>query len=115
MTLNEVRARFWNKRDPDAADLAWAASRRERNQGMSGCYVFELQDGTFVCAEDGELSTWTRFMNHASSDYPACNVRPFHQTVQGGDVHRYPRFYAIRDIEVGEELQWDYGDQFYSE
>ena len=115
MTLNEVRARFWGKRDPDAADLAWAASRRKRNQGMSGNYIFELKDGTFICAEDGEQSTWTRFMNHVGSDYPACNVKPFMQTERNGDVHRYPRFYAIRDIEAGEELQYDYGDQFYSD
>ena len=56
MTHNEVRARFWNKRDPDVADRKWAESRRVRNQSITGDYIFELQDGSFVCAEDGDLS-----------------------------------------------------------
>mmetsp|Transcript_23687 Transcript_23687/g.34984 ORF Transcript_23687/g.34984 Transcript_23687/m.34984 type:complete len:219 (-) Transcript_23687:380-1036(-) len=109
MTLNEVRARFWGKREPDVADRAWAKSRRQRNQGITGNYVMELRDGTFVCSEDSEQSTWTRFMNHAPSSDPECNVKGFWQTEIGGDYHHYPRFFAIRDIEEGEELHFDYG------
>lgn len=115
MTHNEVRARFWNKRDPDIADRKWAESRRARNQSITGDYIFELQDGSFVCAEDGDLSSWTRFMNHAFDDDRECNVKAFMQTEKGGDIHRYPRFFAIRDIEEGEELQYNYGNMFYSE
>mmetsp|Transcript_3007 Transcript_3007/g.8703 ORF Transcript_3007/g.8703 Transcript_3007/m.8703 type:complete len:228 (+) Transcript_3007:360-1043(+) len=115
MTHNEVRARFWNKREPDIADKKWAESRRTRNQSISGNYIFELQDGSFVCAEDGDLSSWTRFMNHAFDDAIECNVKAFMQTEKDGDIHRYPRFFAIRDIEEGEELQYNYGDMFYTE
>ena len=98
MTHNEVRARFWNKRDPDIADQKWAESRRARNQSITGDYIFELQDGSFVCAEDGDLSSWTRFMNHAFDDDRECNVKAFMQTETGGDIHRYPRFFAIRGM-----------------
>ena len=112
MTLGEVQARFWGKRTQDVADEAWAESRRCRNQDITGHYVFEILDGSFICAEDGEQSTWTRFMNHAPEGSPTNNVKAFMQTVAGGDTHRYPRFFAIRDIEPGEELQWDYGIYF---
>ena len=98
MTHNEVRARFWNKRDPDIADKKWAESRRVRNQSITGDYIFELQDGSFVCAEDGDLSSWTRFMNHAFDADRECNVKAFMQTEKEGDIHRYPRFFAIRGM-----------------
>jgi SET domain-containing protein len=113
MTLSEVNARFWNKREPDVADKAWAESRMMRNQAISGDYIFDLYDGFFVCAEDSDQSTWTRFMNHASGGDNSCNVRPFTQTDLDGETHIYPRFFAIRDIEEGEELQYDYGPDFF--
>jgi len=111
MTRNEVNARFWNAREPDGADKAWTYSRISRNQDITGDYLFDLYDGSYVCAEDADQSNWTRFMNHASEDdlEDRCNVKVFTKTDIGGEQHFYPRFFAIRDIEVGEELQWDYG------
>ena len=113
MSLSEVNARFWSKREPDVADKSWAESRKQRNQSITGNYIFSLDEETFVCAEDADQSSWTRFMNHAPDETHDCNVRPFMQTSIGGDIHSYPRFFAIRDIEVGEELQYNYGDLFY--
>jgi SET domain-containing protein len=113
MNLSEVQARFWGKREPDAADRMWTESRRQRGQEITGSYLFELEDGTFVDAEDGELSTWTRFINHADDASAECNVRPFLRTNIGDDPHKYPRFFAIRDIQVGEELLWNYGELFF--
>ena len=111
MTINEVNARFWNAREPDGADKAWTYSRISRNQDITGGYLFDLYDGSYVCAEDADQSNWTRFMNHASEDdlEDRCNVKVFTKTDIGGEQHFYPRFFAIRDIEVGEELQFDYG------
>uniref|UniRef100_A0A7S4SP58 SET domain-containing protein n=1 Tax=Ditylum brightwellii TaxID=49249 RepID=A0A7S4SP58_9STRA len=114
MTLDEVLARFWGKREKDAADKMWSKSRHYRGQSESGDYLLEVTDGSFVDAEDGDMSTWTRFMNHANEETEACNVRPFMQTEIGGDTHKYPRFFAMRDIHAGEELCWDYGE-FYTE
>uniref|UniRef100_A0A6U0H0L2 SET domain-containing protein n=1 Tax=Helicotheca tamesis TaxID=374047 RepID=A0A6U0H0L2_9STRA len=112
MTLSEVQARFWGKRKKDAADEMWSRSRLLRGQSTTGNYLLQLVDGSFVDAEDGDLSTWTRFMNHANEETKACNVRPFLKTEMEGDTHRYPRFFAMRDIEAGEELCWDYGEYF---
>eukprot|EP00566_Odontella_aurita_P036930 CAMPEP_0113598742 /NCGR_PEP_ID=MMETSP0015_2-20120614/41760_1 /TAXON_ID=2838 /ORGANISM="Odontella" /LENGTH=121 /DNA_ID=CAMNT_0000506801 /DNA_START=482 /DNA_END=847 /DNA_ORIENTATION=- /assembly_acc=CAM_ASM_000160 len=112
LTLREVRARFWGKAEQDESDLRWIASRRERNQGITGNYVFELKDGSFICAEDGDKSGWCRFMNHATEGSAECNVKAFDQQTIGGEL-TIPYFYAIRDIAVGEELCYDYGEFFY--
>lgn len=69
----------------------------------------------YVCAEDSDLSTWTRFMNHHHEDHGrCCNVKAFTQSEINGETHRYPRFYTIRDIHAGEELLYSYGDHFFS-
>jgi SET domain-containing protein len=115
MSLSEVNARFWKKREPDVADKSWAESRKRRSQSITGSYIFSLDEETFVCAEDADQSSWTRFMNHAPEETHDCNVRPFMQTTIGGEIHSYPRFFAIRDIDVGEELQYNYGNLFYGE
>jgi len=120
MTKEEVQVRFWNKgRGKDAADKKWADSRLRRGQGITGNYLLELPGGSFIDAEDGDVSDWCRFMNHISEkdDQGAynhgCNVKPFLQSKIGGEVHKFPRMYAIRDIEEGEELCWDYGRHFF--
>jgi SET domain-containing protein len=109
LTKKEVQARHWGKRTPDEHDKSWAQSRRDRGQGITGNYVFEMQDGSFVDAEDADLSGWCRFMNHASNDTHHCNVRPFDKIDIDGEFETFPQFYAIRDIEEGEELSFDYG------
>jgi SET domain-containing protein len=113
MNLSEVQARFWGKREPDAADRMWTESRRQRGQETTGSYLFELEDGSFIDAEDGDISTWTRFTNHAEEPSPECNIRPFYYTNIGDEPHKYPRFFAIRDIEPGEEILWNYGKLFF--
>lgn len=113
LTLREVKARFWGKAELDKSDLQWMASRRERNQGLSGNYVFELKDGSFVDAEDGDKSGWCRFLNHAREGTTECNLKAFDQQTVGGEF-TIPYFYAIRDIAVGEELCFDYGENFYN-
>jgi len=112
-SLEQVKARFWNKRDQDSSDRKWTKSRVERGETKTGHYLFELHDGTFVDAEDTSVSGWTRYLNHASGGTHECNCRPFTQTSIDGDFHG-PQFYAIRDIEVGEQLCWDYGKMFWT-
>jgi hypothetical protein len=111
LTPDEVKARFWGKRKPDSHDEAWINSREKRGQDTTGNYLLELPHGGFVDAEDQDVSTWCRFMNHA--DENSCNVMPFMQSEIGGKFHTWPRMYAIHDIEIGQELCWDYGEYFF--
>ncbi len=73
-------------------------------------YVFTLleNEGTWVdAARYGNLS---RYINHASKyDRRSCNVTP--QVVYVNGEHRI-KFIANREIKAGEELFFDYGDNF---
>jgi len=110
LTKKQVQARYWGKRAPDNADEEWAKSRRKRGQGITGTYVFEMDEGSyFVDAEDGDKASWCRFMNHAPGGSAECNVRPFDRITTDGDLLKFPRFFAIEDIQEGDELCWDYG------
>jgi SET domain-containing protein len=113
MTPKEVNARYFGKAALDASDERWTQSRNERMQGTTGHYVFEMKSGNFVDAEDGDKSGWCRFMNHASEDKQACNVKAFDQLKIDGDLLVYPQFFATRDIEEGEELCYFYGEKFF--
>mmetsp|Transcript_12514 Transcript_12514/g.21881 ORF Transcript_12514/g.21881 Transcript_12514/m.21881 type:complete len:210 (-) Transcript_12514:356-985(-) len=115
MSNKEVKARYWGKREMDAEDRAWVNSRKQRGQGITGNYLVEMPNGSYVDGEDADISSWCRFMNHAQEGHESgnCNVKAFTRTMEGDDHHDYPRMYAIEDIEVGEELCWDYGQYFF--
>jgi SET domain-containing protein len=108
MTLSQVRARYWGKRERDESDKRWVKRRKERDQGITGDYVLELENGSFVDAEDVDVSNWCRFMNHAKEGTEDCNVKGFSRAEKDENIRRYPCMYAIKDIEIGEELSWDY-------
>jgi SET domain len=110
LTLQEVNARYFGKAIPSSNDQRWCASRNARSQGMTGHYVFEMKSGDFVDAEDGDKSSWCRFMNHASENTSECNVKAFDKLTIGGDLLVYPQFFAMRDIQKGEELCYFYGE-----
>mmetsp|Transcript_16169 Transcript_16169/g.44769 ORF Transcript_16169/g.44769 Transcript_16169/m.44769 type:complete len:217 (-) Transcript_16169:93-743(-) len=97
------------------ADDLWRKSRLDRGQTITGTYLYGVHvpnqsSQIFVDAEDEYHSLWTRFLNHASP--PAANVNPksLHQGIDGK-----PRvwFVSIRDIEAGEEICFDYGDDYW--
>jgi SET domain-containing protein len=80
-----------------------------------------MDNDLFIDGEDaGDKSSWCRFMNHAS-DTNTCNVETRCTRLIIGDIGDIggkvlqPRlcFVAIRDIECGEELSYDYGDSFW--
>ena len=98
--LNEVRARFWNKATKTEEDLLWEQSRRDRDQGITGHFLFELPNGSFVDAEDADKSCWIRFMNHADKETDGCNVAAFIKTSIADDDQKFPLMYAISDIQV---------------
>jgi SET domain len=109
LSLQEVNARYFGKAIPSTNDQRWRASRNARCQGLTGHYVFEMKSGDFVDAEDGDRSSWCRFMNHAEEDTRECNVKAFDKLTIGGDLLLYPQFFAMRDIQKGEELCYFYG------
>lgn len=105
MTLKQVRARYYNKGKLTSSDGVWKQSRVDRNQGLTGNYVFEMIDGRCICAEDGDCSGWCRFINHAPSDQ--CNVKAFDRLSKDGAILTFPQFFAICHIQAGDELLFD--------
>lgn len=133
--MHQVQARYWNLRNKKPADRRWIKSRKKRQQGITGDYLFDLgMDDTFLDGEDADVSGWCRFMNHAKESSKACNVETKYCVRECGsedsdedrmaneglgsadetDATR-PRlwFVATRDIESGEELSYDYGDSYW--
>jgi SET domain-containing protein len=119
LTRSHVEARYWFTRKCKVDDRRWIKSRKQRNQGISGDYLFDMGNDLYIDGEDADKSSWCRFMNHAAkSDTSACNVetRCTRLTIgDGGEMVLQPRlwFVAIRDIEYGEELSYDYGDSYW--
>jgi len=95
-------------------DDAWAQSRTDRGQSVTGSYLYGIVvpngPALYMDAEDEYESLWTRFVNHAPP--PVANIRPksIHESWNGK-----PRvwFLSNRDIAVGEELCFDYGDDYW--
>ena len=108
-------------------DVRWAESRSDRGQTLTGCYLYGVslpppstRGGSttdarrvYVDAEDEYESLWTRFLNHASRPYDNVSPKSIHESYDG----RGPRvwFVAKRDIEPGDEICFDYGDDYWLE
>ena len=137
-TRHEVEARYWNLHKSGVTDRRWKKSRKQRHQGLSGDYLFDMGDNLFLDGEDADVSSWCRFMNHApertistkgkddvnlgnskgSSD-EQCNVETkcsrLVVDIANHERNQQPRlwFVARRDIGSGEELLYDYGDSYW--
>ena len=62
---------------------------------------------TTIDAEDPSRSTWCRYINHASEASAEVNLE-----VKVDMARKLIWFEALRDIAVGEELHFDYGDEY---
>lgn len=116
LTREEVEARYWEKRNKLLDDRRWIKSRKQRSQGISGDYLFDMGDDLFIDGEDTDKSTWCRFMNHASAELGVCNMETrCTRQIWDGEKIVEPRlwFVATRNIETGEELLYDYGDSYW--
>lgn len=116
LTRKEVEARYWETRKLNAKDRRWSKSRKKRNMGMSGDYLFDMGDDLFIDGEDADCSSWSRFMNHAAEGTTECNVETrCTRQIWDGEKYVQPRlwFVAKRDIQNGEELSYDYGDEYW--
>ena len=97
----------------------WKRSREQRGVGVTGRYVYKNgshpKTGAllFIDAEDPEHANWTRFLNHASPDWPKArrpnlNVRKWVRNDEPTVT-----FIAGRDIHPDEELLFDYGRAYF--
>ncbi|KAI2494932.1 hypothetical protein MHU86_19577 [Fragilaria crotonensis] len=97
-------------------DIEWIESRIQRNQGLSGDYLFDVGDDYFLDGEDSDVSGWCRFINHAEQGCYGCNLETrCSREVWNGQCIVPPRlwFVAQREIAPGEELLFDYGDNYW--
>ena len=76
-------------------------SAQEANR-RSTRYLFEIDDNYTI--DGAERSNVARYMNHFCEP----NVEA---EIEAGEIH----FYALRDIELGEELGYDYGKEYFDE
>lgn len=116
LTRDQVEARYWEKRKPKSEDRRWKKSRIQRNQGLSGDYLFDMYDDLYIDGEDADVSTWCRFMNHAPEESKECNVETRStQQIWDGEKIVQPRLWyvALRDIQRGEEICYDYGEEYW--
>lgn len=82
-----------------------------------GAYTFGLlPDSTsaifpgrvaFIDAEDPRRSNWARYVNHAPEESQLCNTEPHIDATQ-----KLVWLQATRDIAPGEEICFDYGDEY---
>lgn len=116
LTRQQVESRYWSrtKKAMNKHDRKWRNSRKRRRQGITGDYLFDMGGNVFIDGEDGDVSSWCRFANHASPhDENACNVEVCRSTNAKDEDTLY--LWALRDIEVGEELCYDYGEDYWEE
>uniref|UniRef100_A0A7S0L8E2 SET domain-containing protein n=1 Tax=Coccolithus braarudii TaxID=221442 RepID=A0A7S0L8E2_9EUKA len=88
-------------------DEGWYTRRESRGVACTGDYIFKVGDDLYIDGEDCSTSNWTRFLNHGE---PNLRVKSL---LKGMDGKPRVWFVALRDIEIGEELLWDYGESYW--
>lgn len=108
-----TKAQFGSRYGDDPmtpADEEWLKSRTERGVSVTGEYVVKVHDDLYVDAEDPDMSSWCRFINHDARPNLALKVLP-----KGLDGKPRVWFTAKRSVAEGEELCFDYGPGFWDE
>jgi len=107
MSQRDVDARY-KRRDPTWRDRVWLASRAARGVTATGDYIFQVEPDLYVDAEDPKTANWCRYVNHSPD--PNMRVKSLAYAF-GGEPRVW--FVATRDIAPGEELAFDYGDDYW--
>ena len=87
----------------------WKARQDEYAMNNEGCYVLEAQlpmDKGWICLDaTRNTNSWGRYINHSATP----NLKPHNPVMVRGKWR--VGFVALRDIQKGEELFYDYGHQ----
>ena len=111
MSGRDVAVRYRNNGTMEPEDIAWRESRVQRSVGITGDYIWGCGDDVYVDSEDPDVANWCRFLNHAPTSSPACNIAGKSMAKAFGGRPKV-WFVSKRVIEPGEELQLDYGDEY---
>jgi len=105
-----VAARYFRESwEPVPAEVAaWTESRRARNVGTSGDYLFNPAPDVYIDGEDFDVANWCRFMNHAAKGEAGNNI-----VVECNQEEGTISFVSRRNIAVGDELLYSYGDDYF--
>ena len=74
-----TKAQFGSRYGDDPmtpADEEWLKSRTERGVSVTGEYIVKVHDDLYVDAEDPDVSSWCRFINHDARPNLALKVLP---------------------------------------
>ena len=80
--------------------------KKYERAGVPGChdggYIFKIDDN--VCVDATMSGNIARFMNHSCAPNAICKI----VEAGGGPLGKKVVVFAKRDLQVGEELQYDY-------
>lgn len=108
LSVARHEARYGSKEGWSAEDDAWLQSRQARKVSVSGDYVVRVNDTLVIDAEDPDVSSWCRFINHDPAPNLALKVLP-----KGIDGKPRVWFVTMRPVAAGDELCFDYGPDFW--
>jgi hypothetical protein len=57
LTRSQAEARYWSTRKCEVDDRRWIESRKQRNQGISGDYLFDMGNDLYIDGEDADKSS----------------------------------------------------------
>ena len=103
-----VDARYWKTSTWTPEDSAWLANRQSRGVSSTGDYLFAPTEDCYIDGEDWDKANWTRYMNHAAESESGNNVNVIFSKVPARIW-----FAAKRDIEIGEQLCYSYGGEYF--
>jgi len=109
LTARDIAARYDRSVAWNIEDHLWALSREERGVSTTGRYIYRIEEDLYIDAEDPAVASWARFINHSRE--PNLIGKSLAKSYTGK-----PRvwFVARRAIEPGDELTWDYGDDYWN-
>eukprot|EP00613_Pedinella_sp_CCMP2098_P025072 CAMPEP_0171708442 /NCGR_PEP_ID=MMETSP0991-20121206/14938_1 /TAXON_ID=483369 /ORGANISM="non described non described, Strain CCMP2098" /LENGTH=313 /DNA_ID=CAMNT_0012298465 /DNA_START=110 /DNA_END=1051 /DNA_ORIENTATION=- len=104
-----VGKRYYEVQDnEDIETKNWRKGRNARGVGTSGDYLFNPAPDCYIDGEDWDKANWARFMNHGPIESESNNVK-----VMFSREEATIWFVARRLIQVGEELLYSYGDDYF--
>lgn len=65
LTKRDVAARYDHTEAYNLDDHIWVLSREERGIPTTGRYIYRVEEDLYIDAEDPEVSSWARYINHS--------------------------------------------------